>query len=217
MKKLVTSQSSVRVTKLENYGSDLHPLYTIGVNIELRVTESPDAVHNLLIETGLIGREAIPFNIVSNFRGSADDKPYYAAVILDDCVTKRYEVRARDTGGVLKTGITYEPVVHPEELRLTHPADFPRLHITVKDWELHNYKHHFMRFIASKRYESFDLWVTRERAGEDGGSGFTAITVGLTESELREKKVPCSWYVKRLAVFKDVDLEAEIRKKLGMP
>jgi len=76
-------------------------------------------------------------------------------------------VTAHDTGGMLKTGITYEPVVHPEELRLIHPADFPRLHITVKDWGLHNYKHYFMRFIASKRYESFDLWVTRERTGAD--------------------------------------------------
>lgn len=213
----VTNQKSVRVTKLENYGSDLHPQYTIGVAIELRVEESPDAVHKLLTGTGLIGRETIPFDIVSNFRGSADDKPYYAAVILDDYVTKRYEVTAHDTGGVLRTGITYEPVVHPEELRLTHPADFPRLHITVKEWELHNYKHHFMRFIASKRYESFDLWVTRKRAGEDEGSGFTAITVQLTESELREKKVPCSWYVKRLAVFEGIDLEAEVRKKLVMP
>ena len=215
---LVTNQKSVvRVTKLENYGSDLHPLYTIGVELELHVEESPDAVHKLLTETGLIGRETIPFDIVSNFRGSADDKPYYAAVILDDCVTKRYEVTAHDTGGMLKAWITYEPVVTPEELRLTHPADFPRLHITVKDWELHNYKHYFMRFIASKRYESFDMRVTRERAGEEAGSGFTAITVQLTESELREKKVPCSWYVKWLAVFKGVDLEEEVRKKLGAP
>ena len=214
---LVTNQKSVRVTKLENYGSDLHPLYTIGVKIELHVDESPDILHKMLTETGLIGRETIPFDIVSNFRGSADDKPYYTAVIVDDCVTKRYEVTARDTGGVLRTGITYEPVVHPEELRLTHPADFPRLHITVKEWELHNYKHYFMRFIASKRYESFDLWVTRERAGEAAGAGLTAIIVQLTEAELREKKVPCSWYVKRLAIFQGVDLEEEVQNKLGTP
>jgi hypothetical protein len=210
----VTNQKSVRVTKLENYGSDLHPLYTIGVEIELRVDESPDAVHKLLTETGLIGRETIPFDIVSNFRGSADDKPYYAAVILDDCVTKRYEVTAHDTGGMLKTGITYEPVVHPEELRLTHPADFPRLHITVKEWELHNYKHYFMRFIASKRYESFDMWVTEDREGD---LDYNSLKIKLAESELREKKVPCSWYVQRLAVFKDVDLEEEVREKLVAP
>ena len=38
---LVTNQKSVvRVTKLENYGSELHPLYTIGVAIELRVDEN---------------------------------------------------------------------------------------------------------------------------------------------------------------------------------
>jgi hypothetical protein len=209
---LVTNQKSVRVTKLENYGSDLHPSYTIGVTIEISVDESPDTLHKMLTGTGLIGRETIPFGPVSNFRGSADDKPYYAAVIVDDGVTKRYEVAAHDTGGMLKTEITYQPVVTPEELRLTHPADFPRVDITVEEWELHNYKHYFMRFIASKRYESFDLWVRRER-GEDLGS--TSITITLAESELTEKRVPCSWYVKRMSLFKDVDLEEEVREKLG--
>jgi hypothetical protein len=207
---LVTNQKSVRVTKLENYGSDLHPSYTIGVTIEISVDESPDAVHKLLTGTGLIGRETIPFDPVSNFRGSADDKPYYAAIIVDDGVTKRYEVVAHDTGGMLRTGITYQPVVTPEELRLSHPADFLRLDITVKEWELHNYKHYFMRFIASKRYESFDLWVTRERGGDS-----TPITITLAESELSEKRVPCSWYVKRLSIFKDVNLEEEVREKVG--
>jgi hypothetical protein len=211
---LVTNQKSVRVTKLENYGSDLHPSYTIGVTIELSVDESPDTVHKMLTGTGLIGRETIPFDIVSNFRGSADDKPYYAALIVDDDVTKRYEVTARDTGGLLRTGITYQPVVTPEELRLTHPADFPRVDITVEEWELHNYKHYFMRFIASKRYESFDMWVTR---AQGGGSGATSITITLAESELTEKRVPCSWYVKRLSIFKDVNLEEEVRKELGVP
>ena len=204
----------MRVTKLENYGSELHPLYTIGLEIELHVEENPDTIHKMLTETGLIGRETIPFDIVSNFRGSADDKPYYSAVIVDDYVTKRYDVTARDTGGMLRTDITYEPIVHPEELRLNHPADFSRLSITVQDWELHNYKHYFMRFIASKRYESFDLWVERERGGEEGGSGSTGITVNLTESELTEKHVPCAWYIKRLSIFEGLDLEEEARKRI---
>jgi len=71
-----------------------------------------------------------------------------------------------------------------------------------------------MLFIASKRYKSFDLWVTRRRAGEEESSRFTAITVKFAKSELREKEVPCSWYVKRLAILKGVDLEAEVLKKL---
>ena len=203
---------SIRIAKLENYGSAHHPSYTIGVAIEISVDESPDTVHKMLTGTGLIGRETIPFDIVSNFRGSADDKPYYAAIIVDEGVTKRYEVAAHDTGGMLRTGITYQPVITPEELRLTHPADFSRLDIIVEEWELHNYKHYFMRFIASKRYERFDLWVRRERGGD---SGATTITITLAESELTEKSVPCSWYVKRLSIFKDVDLEKEVREKIG--
>jgi hypothetical protein len=47
---LVTNQKSVWVTKLENYGSDLHPLYTVGVELELRGDESPDTIHKLLTE-----------------------------------------------------------------------------------------------------------------------------------------------------------------------
>lgn len=209
---LVTNQKSVRVTKLENYGSDLHPLYTIGVTIEISVDESPDTLHKMLTGTGLIGRETIPFDPVQNFRGSADDKPYYSATVMDEDITKRYEVTARDTGGMLRTGITYQPVVTPEELRLTHPADFPRVDITVEEWELHNYKHYFMRFIASKRYESFDMWVTKER-----GEGSTSITIKLAESELSEKRVPCSWYLERLSLFKDVNLEEAVRKKVELP
>jgi hypothetical protein len=211
---LVTKQKSVRVTKLENYGSAHHPSYTIGVTIEISVEESPDTVHKMLTGTGLIGRETIPFDPVPNFRGSADDKPFYAAVIMDDDITKRYEVAAHDTGGMLRTEITYEPVVTPEELRLSHPADFSRLAIIVEEWELHNYKHYFMHFIASKRYESFDLWVRRERGGD---LGFTSITLKLAESELTEKRAPCSWYVNRLSIFKGVNLEEEVREKLGAP
>ena len=204
---LVTNQRSVRVTKLENYGSSRRPLYTIGVEIELHVTESPDTLHRLLTGTGLIARETIPFDVVSNFRGSADNKPFYSAIIVHEGVTKRYAVAARDTGGMLRTKINYEPIVTPEELRLSHPAEFPRLDITVEKWELHNYKHYFMLFIASKRYESFDLWVERD-------GGVTTVNVNLAESELREKRVPCSWYLKRLSIFEGMDLEEEVRKEL---
>ena len=209
---LVTNQKSVRVTELENYGSAHQPSYTIEVAIEISVAESPDTVHKMLTGTGLIGRETIPFDPVQNFRGSTDDKPFYAAFIVDDDLTKRYEVAAHDTGGTLRTGITYQPVVTPEELRLTHPADFLRLDIIVKEWELHNYKHYFMRFIASKRYESFDMWVRRAQ-----GEGSTSITITLAESELSEKRVPCSWYLERLSLFKDVNLEEAVREKVELP
>ncbi len=202
----------IRVTKLENYGSALRPLYTIGVKLELQVEESPDTVHKMLTETGLIARETVPFDAVSNFRGSMDNKPFYSALVVHEGVAKRYEVAARDTGGMLRTRIIYEPVVTPEELRLHHPADFARLDMTVEEWELHNYKHYFMLFIASKRYESFDIWVGR--ASEKEGFGLTSITVILAESELREKNVPCSWYLKRLSVFKGLDLEEEVQNKI---
>jgi hypothetical protein len=204
---------TIRVTKVENYGSARRPLYSIGVELELQVEESPDMLHRVLTDTGLIGRETIPFAVVSNFRGSVDYKPFYAALIQYEGELKRYEVAARDTGGLLKTAITYEPVVRPEELRLHHPADFARLGITVEDWELHNYRHYFMLFIASKRYESFDIRVAPVHDGEDH-VGRTAIHVTLTESELKGRLVPCAWYVKRLEIFEGVDLEGAVRAKL---
>jgi hypothetical protein len=208
---------SVRVTELSNFGSLLNPLYTIGVELELRVSESPDALHRLLIDTGLISRETIPFDVVTNFRGSATNEPYYAARIRYDGMPKRYEVTAHDTGGVLRTKITYEPVVRPEELQLHHPANFVRLGITVDEWELHNYKHYFMLLIASKRYESFDLWVTaaEEEEAAEGTPELTTVRIKLVESELKRKDIPCAWYVQRLAIFENLDVEAEVRKKLA--
>ncbi len=206
---LNAKQKRIRVKELKNYGSSRHPLYTIAVEIELTVSESPDMLHKIFTGTGLIARETIPFEIVSNFRGSADDKPFYSALVVHEGITKKYEVVARDTGGFLRRSINYEPVVYPEELRLTHPAEFSRMNIEVEEWELHNYKHYFMLLIASKRYESFDLWVRRERGGE-----FTSIKVNLAESELKEKEVPCSWYLKRLSVFEGFDLEDEVRRKI---
>jgi hypothetical protein len=206
----------VRVTELSNFGSLLNPLYTIDVELELRVSESPDVLHRLLTDTGLISRETIPFDVVTNFRGSATDDPYYAAYIRYDGMPKRYEVTAHDTGGVLRTKITYEPIVTPEELQLHHPANFVQLGITVEDWELHNYKHYFMLFLASKRYESFDLWVTA--AGEEAAADapeLTMVRIKLAESELKRKDIPCAWYVQRLAIFENLDLEAEVRKKLA--
>ena len=208
---LETKQKSVKLKELKNYGSSRRPLYTIAVEIELTVSESPDALHKIFTDSELITRETIPFEVVSNFRGSADDKPFYSALVVHEGVTKKYEVAARDTGGFLRTGINYEPVVYPEELRLAHPAEFSRLNIEVEEWELHNYKHYFMLLIASKRYESFDLWVKRERREEED-LDFTLIKAILAESELKEKKAPCSWYLKRLSVFESFDLEEEVIK-----
>ena len=208
---------NVHVTEISNFGSLLNPLYTIGVELELRVSESPDMLHRLLTDTGLISRETIPFDVVTNFRGSAANEPYYAAHILYDGMPKRYEVTARDTGGVLRTKITYEPVVTPEDLQLHHPANFVPLGITVQEWELHNYKHYFMLLIASKRYESFDLWVTAAEAEETAEMTpeLTTVRIKLAESELKRKDVPCAWYVQRLAIFENLDLETEVRKKLA--
>ena len=210
---LGAKHKSIRIKELKNYGSSRRPLYTIAVEIELTVSESPDALHKIFTGSGLITRETVPFEVVSNFRGSAGDKTFYSALVVHEGITKKYEVVARDTGGFLRTRIKYEPVVYPEELRLTHPAEFSRMNIEVMEWELHNYKHYFMLFIASKRYESFDMWVKRER-GEEEASGFTSIKVNLTESELREKKAPCSWYLKRFSVFEGIDMEEEVRRKI---
>ncbi|HJH27324.1 MAG TPA: hypothetical protein C5S37_11295 [Methanophagales archaeon] len=215
-KMLDVKQKSVRVKELKNYGSSRRPLYTIAVEIEISVGESPDTLHKIFTDTGLITRETIPFDVVSNFRGSADNKPFYSALIVHEGITKKYEVAARDTGGFLRTRINYEPVVSPEELRLAHPAEFPRMGIEVEEWELHNYKHYFMLLIASKRYESVDMWVRREKGGEEeeAASEFTVLRVNLAESELKARKVPCSWYLERLSIFKDVDLKEEVRRKI---
>ena len=207
---LAVKQKSIRVKELKNYGSHLRPLYTIVLEIVLTVRESPDTLHKIFTDTGLITRETIPFDVVSNFRGSADNKPFYSALIVHEGITKEYAVAARDTGSSLKTGINYEPVVYPEELRLTHPAEFFRLDIEVREWELHNYKHYFMLFIASKRYESFDIWVKKEREAAES----TEIKVSIAESELKEKKAPCSWYLKRLSVFDGLDLEEEVGREI---
>lgn len=208
---LGTKQKSIKIKELENYGSSLRPLYTIGVEIEIVVRESPDILHKIFTDTGLITRETVPFDVVSNFRGSAGNKPFYSAVIVHEGLIKEYEVQARDTGGSFRAGINYEPVIYPEELRLVHPAEFYRRDIEVKEWELHNYKHYFMLFIASKRYESFDMDVKRET---DGEGGITAIKINIAESELKEKKAPSSWYLKRLSVFEGLDLEVAVRRKI---
>jgi len=216
-KMLNAKQKSVRIKELKNYGSSRRPLYTIMVEIEITVSESPDTLHKIFTDTGLITRETIPFDVVSNFRGSADNKPFYSALIVHEGITKKYEVVARDTGGFLRTRINYEPVVYPEELRLTHPAEFPRMDIEVKEWELHNYKHYFMLLIASKRYESVDMWVRREKGlgeEEEAASEFTVLRMNLAESELKAREVPCPWYLERISIFKDVDLKEEVRGKI---
>ena len=200
-------QKSIKLIERKNYGSSLRPLYTIAVRIEIVVKESPDMLHKLFTGTGLIARDTVPFDVVSNFRGSVENKPYYYALLVHEGNSKKYVVQAKDTGRSLRTGINYEPVIYPEELRLIHPAEFYRRDIEVKEWELHNYRHYFMAFIASKRYESFDMAVKREEK-------VTRLRVKITESELREKKVPCSWYLKRLSVFKDMDLEDEVMKEI---
>ncbi len=187
--------SRVKVEELRNYGLlTLRQLYTISVNIELAVEESPDMIHRALTDTGLISRTTIPFEVVSNFRGSITGKPYYEAVIMHDGIEKRYRVLARDTGGLIRARIDYEPMIEPEELRLIHPAEFARMGIEVKEWELHNYRHYFILFIASGHYESFDIAVKR-------GTAHNIVEINLTESDLQARKVPCSWYLERLRVF----------------
>lgn len=192
---------------MQNYGSSTSPLYTIALAIEITVRESPDMLHKIFTGTGLITRETVPFDVVSNFRGSADNKPFYSADILHEGMLKKYEVRAKDTGGSLRTGIRYEPEIYPAELRLVHPAEFYRLDIEVKGWELHNYRHYFMRFIASTRYESFDMVVK-------SGVALTSILIDIAESELKLKQAPCSWYLERLSVFHGLDLEEEVMREV---
>ncbi len=199
---------SVRVEELKNYGFTLRPSYTIAVKIEQTVKESPDMIHRILTDTGLISRTTIPFEVVSNFRGSADNKPFYTAVIVHEGIERRYTVIARDTGGFIRSRIDYEPVIEPEELRLVHPAEFARTGIEVKEWELHNYRHYFILFISSRHYEGFDITVKRASTGE-----YTSVGITLAESELRIKRAPCSWYLDRLAVFEG--LEEEVREKIS--
>ncbi|RZN34448.1 MAG: hypothetical protein EFT35_09430 [Methanophagales archaeon ANME-1-THS] len=191
---------------IKNFGSPRRPSYSTHLEIEQRVREDPDLIHKLLTETGIISRETIPFTVVSNFRGSIDGKPFYSASILHEGSEKRYRVMARDTGGILKLRITYEPVIDPEEMRLLHPADFSRLKITVREWELHNYRHHFILLISSKRYESFDIWV---KASEN----FSSVRISLYEAGLREKRAPCLWYLRRLLLFKG--LENEVKRTIA--
>jgi hypothetical protein len=204
---LEIKRKSIRIKELANYGSSHHPAYTINVELDIDVSESPDTLHRLFCLSGLISRETIPFDVVSDFRGSADDKPFYSAVIMHEGITKEYRVEARDTGGSTRSGVIYEPVVYPEELRLMHPAEFAQLGIEVRDWELHNYKYYFLHFIASKRYESFTILVNRVGA-------LTLIRLNLAESGLEEKKAPCSWYLKRLSVFGGFNPDEEVKKEI---
>ena len=81
---LAVKQKSIRVKELKNYGSHHRPLYTIVLEIVLTVRESPDTLHKIFTDTGLITRETIPFDVVSNFRGSADNKPFYSALIVHE-------------------------------------------------------------------------------------------------------------------------------------
>ncbi len=195
--------SRVNVEELKNYGLlNLRQLYTIRVNIELTVEESPDVVHRALTATGLISRDTIPFEVVSNFRGSSSGKPYYEARIIHGGIEKRYRVLARATGGLIRARINYEPKIEPEELRLTHPAEFARTGIEVLEWELHNYRHYFILFITSGRYESFDIVVKR-------GTGHSTVEIRLSESDLQTRRVPCSWYLDRLTVFAGLKPEVE--------
>jgi len=200
-------QSEVKVKELKNFGSSRRPSYSIHLEIELSVRENPDLIHELLTKTGIISRETIPFGVVSNFRGSRDGKPFYSASILHEGSEKRYKVMARATGGFLERKINYAPAIYPEEMRSIHPADFSRMNIKVLEWELHNYWHHFVLFISSKRYECFDIWVKASK-------NFTSISISLYEAGLAEKREPCLWYLKRLSVFEG--LKSEVRRKVSI-
>ena len=200
-------QRDFRVLELKNYGTERKPSYTIKMELEASVRETPDEMHYIFTRTGLISRETIPFEAV-NFRGSArGDAPFYAAKILHEGDEREYKVLARELGGLLKA-VNYEPVIIPEEMRLLHPASFHRAGIEVLSFEIHNYKPHFALFISSKRYESFDLWVHSE---EEGGK--TSLRALFAEAGMREKKPPCVWYLRRLSVFGS-DLEEEARELL---
>ncbi len=209
--RIVPIQSEIGVKEAKNYGSKKRPQLTLCVHVNMLFSESPDELHSILIEAGIISRDTIPFEVVTNFRGSVNGKPFYKASIIYRGEKKRYEVNARDTGGLLRTKIYYEPVVSTdvEELGLIHPADFPTRGIGVSEFEMHNYRHHFLLFISSKRYESFDLYV-----GEAGGK-LTEMRACLAETELRGIKPPCDWYVKRMNVhLEGIDLEEEIIKRI---
>ncbi|MHC1635929.1 MAG: hypothetical protein ACXQTS_04835 [Candidatus Methanospirareceae archaeon] len=201
----------VEIKEMRNYGTPSKPSYSVHVEVELSVTDNPDKVHEEMKRTGIISRETIPSEVVSNLRGSTDNKPYYSSLILHEGEQKIYKVTARNTGGLLRRKIKYEPVIEPEELRFIHPVDFHRLGIKVLEWELHNYKHYFMAFIGSKRYESFDMYVKRKWIEEGGGRGEGAwIRINLCESALRKLKAPCSWYLKRLSCFENFNIQEEI-------
>lgn len=201
-------EKRVEIKEKKNYGSSLRPSYSINLEIEVAVAETPDIVHYIMTETGIISRETIPFEVVSNFRGSADYKPYYTSLIFHEGESKVYKILARDTGGFLRTKINYEPLVFPEELRLIHPLDFYRFGIKVLEWELHNYKHYFTLFISSKRYESFDMSV------KENSRNKTLIKINLGETALAELKVPCSSYLKKLSCFKNFNIEEEVKTRL---
>jgi len=195
----------IRIKEFRNYGTPKKPQFTIGISASLLFEETADELHAAMTDSGLISRDTIPFEVVSNFRGSSNGKPFYRARVLHDGEEKEYVVAARDTGGVLRTRIRYEPVVSPEELRLVHPAEFHRRNIKVLEWELHNYRHYFMLFVSSKRFESFDILV--KPAG--GGTG---VEIELVESEIREVRLPCIWYMERLP-FRGLKESMQVRLK----
>jgi len=188
---LESKHFEARIKEIHNYGTSRKPQLTVRISASLFFGETADELHGALTDSGLISRDTIPFEVVSNFRGSSDGGPFYRARVLYDGEEREYIVAARDTGGVLRTRIRYEPIVSPKELRLVHPAEFRRYNIKVLEWELHNYRHYFMLFVSSKRFESFDIFVKPTAEG-------TSVEVELAESELKEFRLPCDWYVERL-------------------
>ena len=199
-----TLRRKFRIAELVNYGTEQKPSYTVSVEIGIHVGESPDSMHRIFVETGLISRDTVPFEVV-NFRGSVSgDAPFYAAEILYEGALIEYSVHPRHAGGIRE--LRYEPVVTPEDMRLIHPAEFHRHGIEVLSWELHNYRPHLMLFISSKKYEHFDLSVRREEES-------TSINMKIGESDLRRKTAPCRWLLQRISVF-DIDVEEELMKLL---
>lgn len=193
-------------SEVRNFGSRKRPQYTIRISVNLHTPASPNDLHERFVDVGLISRETIPLEPVTNFRGSPDNKPFYEAVIRLDGSIKTHRIDAKDTGGMSRTKITYQPIIKQEELRIIHPEEYSSLGIKVLDWEIHNYHHKFVLLgLFSKKYKIFELVVSKQESR-------SKIEINSAESSLNSPSVPCKWYFDRLeGVF---DVKDKIKKSI---